>query len=130
MYDFDALDEALPAGEASSSAVPEGSTEIGQGQGLPAESPAPPRPRRPVPSAWSALVDKLNRNVGLQGRALEAMRLVDRGEFVLPGSNAYDDTPQRIGHNATISAPHMHAWALKLLSEHLRPGCRALDVGS
>merc|ERR1712151_1378844 len=27
------------------------------------------------------------------------------------------------------SAPHMHTWALKLLSEHLRPGCRALDVG-
>ena len=32
-------------------------------------------------------------------------------------------------HQATISAPHMHAHALELLAQHLQPGMRALDVG-
>merc|ERR1719491_29123 len=84
---------------------------------------------KPVPPGWSDLLDKLTRRVGFQDRELDALRLVDRGEFVLPGSNAYEDTPQRIGHAATISAPHMHGMALKLLIDHLRPGSRALDVG-
>ena len=34
------------------------------------------------------------------------------------------------GYGATISAPHMHAWCLELLSDRLRPGSQALDVGS
>lgn len=40
------------------------------------------------------------------------------------------DSPQPIGHRATISAPHMHANACQSLLTHLRPGCRVLDVGS
>lgn len=39
------------------------------------------------------------------------------------------DAPGR-GYNVTISAPHMHAMCLDLLHDFLRPGCRALDVGS
>ncbi len=35
-----------------------------------------------------------------------------------------------IGNEQTISAPHMHAACLDLLAEELRPGARALDVGS
>lgn len=35
-----------------------------------------------------------------------------------------------IGNEQTISAPHMHAACLDLLTEELRPGARALDVGS
>ncbi|XP_003368504.1 protein-L-isoaspartate(D-aspartate) O-methyltransferase, partial [Trichinella spiralis] len=31
---------------------------------------------------------------------------------------------------ATISAPHMHAYALEMLKDHLTEGNRALDVGS
>lgn len=56
------------------------------------------------------------------------MLAVDRGDFcsVAP----YADTPQSIGHNATISAPHMHAHALELLRDQLHPGARVLDVGS
>jgi hypothetical protein len=34
------------------------------------------------------------------------------------------------GRDLTISAPHMHAIALELLSKQLRPGARVLDVGS
>ncbi|KAJ3478040.1 hypothetical protein NLI96_g10047 [Meripilus lineatus] len=35
-----------------------------------------------------------------------------------------------IGHNATISAPVMHAHALEELKDHLKPGSKVLDVGS
>eukprot|EP01050_Picozoa_sp_SAG11_P034981 SAG11_NODE_12596_length_695_cov_1.080537_1_plen_107_part_10 len=36
---------------------------------------------------------------------------------------------QRIGFGATISAPHMHAYALEWLSDRLKPGSKVLDVG-
>ncbi|MED6285102.1 Protein-L-isoaspartate(D-aspartate) O-methyltransferase [Characodon lateralis] len=42
----------------------------------------------------------------------------------------YADSPQTIGYRATISAPHMHAHALELLSDKLVEGASALDVGS
>ncbi|XP_070497420.1 protein-L-isoaspartate(D-aspartate) O-methyltransferase [Chironomus tepperi] len=43
----------------------------------------------------------------------------------------YVDRPHSIGYSATISAPHMHAYALDNLSKHLeRPDCKVLDVGS
>lgn len=42
----------------------------------------------------------------------------------------YQDSPQSIGHSATISAPHMHANACESLLPFLRPGSRVLDVGS
>lgn len=34
-----------------------------------------------------------------------------------PGSNAYEDAPQRIGFSATISAPHMSVMRAVLSSE-------------
>jgi protein-L-isoaspartate(D-aspartate) O-methyltransferase len=40
------------------------------------------------------------------------------------------DSPQSIGYAVTISAPHMHAYALELLEHHLKDGAKALDVGS
>jgi len=43
---------------------------------------------------------------------------------------AYNDYPLPIGDGQTISAPHMHAEALELLQDHLKPGARVLDVGS
>ena len=42
----------------------------------------------------------------------------------------YQDSPQSIGHRATISAPHMHASACESLLPFLKPGARVLDVGS
>jgi len=63
-----------------------------------------------------------------------AMKKVDRANYVLKPDSApefaYEDAPQSIGHGATISAPHMHAYASEYLLSHLKPGSRVLDVGS
>ncbi|VDK77903.1 unnamed protein product [Litomosoides sigmodontis] len=61
-------------------------------------------------------------------RVKEVMLSVDRADFC--SRNSYQDFPQQIGYNATISAPHMHALALGLLKDHLRDGNTALDIGS
>jgi len=61
-------------------------------------------------------------------RIADAMRQVDRGNYVTV--KPYVDSPQAIGSGATISAPHMHAYALNSLADYLKPGCRVLDVGS
>ncbi|CAM9625070.1 unnamed protein product, partial [Heterosigma akashiwo] len=59
-----------------------------------------------------------------------AMLKVDRGNYAPSNADAYDDRPLPIGFGATISAPHMHATALELLSEQItRPNSRVLDVG-
>eukprot|EP01084_Bolivina_argentea_P002910 5427_1 len=58
----------------------------------------------------------------------DVMTKVDRADFC--DYNPYKDKPQRIGHGATISAPHMHARALEVLFDKLQPGCVGLDVGS
>lgn len=53
---------------------------------------------------------------------------VDRAHYA--PFEPYQDRPQSIGHNATISAPHMHAAACESLLQFLQPGARVLDVGS
>ncbi|XP_073829036.1 protein-L-isoaspartate (D-aspartate) O-methyltransferase [Musca autumnalis] len=58
----------------------------------------------------------------------QAMIATDR-KFYSP-RNPYMDAPQSIGHGVTISAPHMHAFALEYLRDHIKPGHRVLDVGS
>ena len=58
----------------------------------------------------------------------QAMLAVDRAFF--SPIHPYTDSPQSIGYNATISAPHMHAYALEVLHEKLNEGARVLDVGS
>ncbi|KAJ8580717.1 protein-L-isoaspartate O-methyltransferase [Rhizopogon salebrosus TDB-379] len=63
-------------------------------------------------------------------RVKEAMTKVDRANYVIHKSEAYEDSPQSIGHGATISAPHMHAHAVEHLLDFLGPGKRVLDVGS
>ncbi|KAF9934713.1 hypothetical protein FBU30_000571 [Linnemannia zychae] len=57
-----------------------------------------------------------------------AMLAVDRGHY--SRFKPYEDSPQTIGYNSTISAPHMHAAALESLAPFLTPGAKALDVGS
>lgn len=59
-----------------------------------------------------------------------AMARVDRASYVRDRSSAYEDAPQRIGYGATISAPHMHAYAVETLLPFLKPGAKVLDVGS
>lgn len=44
-----------------------------------------------------------------------AMLSVDRAEFTPDFNGAYEDHPLPIGFNATISAPHMHAFALQCM---------------
>jgi len=61
-------------------------------------------------------------------RVEEAMLAVDRGKYCK--HSPYIDAPQTIGFSATISAPHMHAYALDLLASHMKEGGRALDIGS
>ena len=64
-------------------------------------------------------------------RVMETMEGIDRKLFAPQGIHSpYVDSPLPIGHNATISAPHMHALCLQLLDGHLYPGARALDIGS
>ncbi|KNE68865.1 protein-L-isoaspartate O-methyltransferase [Allomyces macrogynus ATCC 38327] len=76
------------------------------------------------------LVENLfDANIITNPRVKSAMFAIDRGHYVHPGSSAYMDAPQTIGYSATISAPHMHAYALNLLEPYLRPGNRVLDVG-
>ncbi|KAI6243443.1 Protein-L-isoaspartate(D-aspartate) O-methyltransferase domain containing protein [Aphelenchoides fujianensis] len=63
------------------------------------------------------------------GEAVRKVMLgVDRGDFA--PTNPYQDAPQGIGHNATISAPHMHAIALQGLLDVIKPDSHVLDVGS
>ncbi|KAG9294128.1 hypothetical protein G9A89_021487 [Geosiphon pyriformis] len=61
-------------------------------------------------------------------RVEEAMKAVDRGNYI--DHEPYHDSPQRLGYGATISAPHMHAYALEYLEKYLLPGAKVLDVGS
>lgn len=77
------------------------------------------------------MVDQLRRcGVFHSEKVAEVMETIDRGLFVPDGTAAYVDSPMPIGHNATISAPHMHAMCLELLKDNLKPGMHALDVGS
>lgn len=75
------------------------------------------------------LVDNLYKNGIIETEKVrDTMKNVDRGHF--SKRNPYADSPQTIGYGVTISAPHMHAYALELLREHLKEGSHALDVGS
>ena len=56
------------------------------------------------------------------------MLQVDRANYA--PVHAYEDSPQPIGHKATISAPHMHAYALEfLLTPALESYAHILDIG-
>lgn len=75
------------------------------------------------------LVEQLKANGIVNSPRVEAaLKAVDRGNYC--AHNPYMDSPQSIGYQATISAPHMHAHALELLRDHLPEGGSVLDVGS
>ena len=61
-------------------------------------------------------------------KVAEVMLEVDRNNFA--PRNPYTNKPQYIGYNVTISAPHMHAFALEHLSKFCTKGAHILDVGS
>jgi len=77
-----------------------------------------------------ALIDHLCYKGIIQTSLVETvMRTIDRGHYS-SNTNVYNDTPQGIGYAVTISAPHMHAQCLELLSKKLTRDSRVLDVGS
>ncbi|KAF9731255.1 hypothetical protein PMIN06_004995 [Paraphaeosphaeria minitans] len=78
-----------------------------------------------------SLITNLSRNGLIKSeRVKEAMMKVDRAHYAPSHRDAYEDSPQPIGHHATISAPHMHASACETLLPYLQPGARVLDIGS
>lgn len=75
------------------------------------------------------LVKALKENGLIKTERVEKTLLaVDRGYFCK--YRPYEDSPQPIGWNATISAPHMHVMCLEILNDHLKPGSKVLDIGS
>ena len=80
-----------------------------------------------------ALIDEMIENKSISSLKIASiMKKVDRKDFVLIEDldDAYDDRPIPIGYGATISAPHMHAYAMECLIDNLKPGNTVLDVGS
>src|SRR5271154_3740325 len=74
-------------------------------------------------------------------RVAAALSAVDRAHYCPSQSLAYEDSPQTIGHGATISAPHMHAAACESLAPYIGGGgsggsgsgageVHVLDIGS
>ncbi|GAB6879339.1 protein-L-isoaspartate O-methyltransferase [Halorubrum gandharaense] len=76
------------------------------------------------------LVEQLRRRHDLSERTLAAIGSVPRHEFVPADrqSAAYADRPLPIGHDQTISAPHMVAIMVDLIE--VAEGDRVLEVGT
>ena len=80
-------------------------------------------------NSMKTLLDHLvNKKVITKKGVYDSMYQVDRADFT--DTYPYADNPQYIDYNATISAPHMHAYALEYLEPYLKPGNHVLDVGS
>ena len=81
-------------------------------------------------AARERLVEQLRRRRELSERTLAAIGSVPRHEFVPGGrrSEAYADRPLPIGHDQTISAPHMVAMMADLIE--VAEGDRVLEVGT
>ncbi|XP_077408007.1 protein-L-isoaspartate(D-aspartate) O-methyltransferase [Vanacampus margaritifer] len=80
-------------------------------------------------ASHAELVNNLRKNGIIKSdKVYEVMLATDRAHF--SRCHPYMDSPQAIGFQATISAPHMHAYALELLHDQLYEGAKALDVGS
>ncbi|PYH95198.1 protein-L-isoaspartate O-methyltransferase [Aspergillus ellipticus CBS 707.79] len=80
-------------------------------------------------STNSELIENLSKTGLIKNeRVKKAMLGVDRAHYA--PSRAYSDSPQPIGHGATISAPHMHGHACEYLIDFLQPSSRVLDIGS
>lgn len=58
------------------------------------------------------------------------MNSYNRYHFVIHKKDAYIDKPSLLMEDQTISAPHMHAKAIKEMEEILVPGNSILDIGS
>ncbi len=82
-------------------------------------------------TSWGRTLKKLKRRGYIESKRVEqALREVDRRNFVPEKyrENAYEDRPLPIGHEQTISAPHMVAWMTEALD--LKPDDRVLEIGT
>ncbi|WP_280587041.1 protein-L-isoaspartate(D-aspartate) O-methyltransferase [Halorubrum sp. Boch-26] len=89
-----------------------------------------PEERQDLAAARRELVNALRERLDVSERTLSAIEAVPRHEFV-PESRrprAYADRPLPIGHDQTISAPHMVAMMTDLLDPDR--GDRILEVGT
>lgn len=75
------------------------------------------------------LINQLKSNGVIKSDSVAAAMLATDRKFYCV-RHPYMDAPQSIGHGVTISAPHMHAFALEILKSHLKPDSTVLDVGS
>lgn len=60
----------------------------------------------------------------------DLMNQYNRYHFVIHKKDAYIDKPSLLMEEQTISAPHMHAKAIKEMEDILVPGNSILDIGS
>ncbi|XP_017298128.1 protein-L-isoaspartate(D-aspartate) O-methyltransferase-like isoform X3 [Diaphorina citri] len=60
------------------------------------------------------------------------MRSIDRRRFIERPimNNPYWDIPQSLGFGSVMSSPKVHAQALEILKDYLKPGAKVLDIGS
>ncbi len=81
-------------------------------------------------SELKQLVDKLKADGIVKTQRVENILLsVDRKLF-LTSFIPYADIRWEIGFGSTISAPHIHAYILELLDNHLINDSKVLDIGS
>ena len=73
-------------------------------------------------------IELIHTNMIQTEKVAKVMLDVDRNNY--DPRNQYVNSPQYIGYNVTISAPHMHAFALEHLSDFCTKGAHILDVGS
>ena len=80
------------------------------------------------PETMRDLCDKLlNKGFIISKNVYNSMLEVDRKDFCpyFP----YENRPQSLNYNVTISAPSIHAYCLELLKDYLTAGVKALDIG-
>ncbi|XP_058247750.1 protein-L-isoaspartate(D-aspartate) O-methyltransferase isoform X5 [Hemibagrus wyckioides] len=87
----------------------------------------------PAPSVWE-VVSVLGRALCAGAALTAALYLIRRVCLIMAWKSGGASQAELVNnlrrYQATISAPHMHAYALELLHDQLYEGAKALDVGS
>jgi len=81
-----------------------------------------------VASTYPNISQNRDTNFLQSGNVAAAMLEIDRKDFA--PTNPYQNRPQSINYNVTISAPHMHALALEYLAPYCTENSKILDIGS
>lgn len=74
------------------------------------------------------LIDNLKKKGTIKSKKIEKVMLkIKRSEYCM--CDSLINRPNPILKNQTMSAPHIHAMTLQILSSKLKPGAHVLDVG-